>query len=180
MRLALVLLLLLSLVGCQPSIDAYHLDGINLSKAMVSDFRNKFGEEDDRTPLYIMGVPIHTRLRFVLQPDDAKRITSAPGGPLLVDEGSSLNVIRVWLPLPKSPKNFDDAKEKWGDPAHTSIVQPDQIGMLPANLSDMFYSVFELNGMEIGLFYEGEKDQIAMITWAPHLEDSNAPANSSN
>lgn len=170
---AIALITLLS--GCGPKFDERHLDGIDLSGATIAEFRRKYGPEDERNPLYVLGVPIFHRLRFRLAHEDAKRFTTAPSGPLFVDEGSSHNAIRVWLPLPKAPRSYEDAKNAWGDPKRSTIIQPSQVSTLPVNLVGMNYTEFEVTDMEVGLFYDGESDRIAMITWAPLLKDEEGP-----
>lgn len=162
------------LTGCGPGFDERHLDGIDLSGATIAEFRKKYGPEDERNELYVLGVPIFHRLKFRLHHDDAKRFTTAPSGPLFVDEGSSHNAIRVWLPLPKAPKSYEDAKGQWGDPKRNSIIRPSQASTLPVNLVGMNYAEFEINDMEVGLFYDGESNRIAMMTWSPLLKDEDA------
>lgn len=169
--------LLILLPGCGPKFDERHLDGIDLSGATVAEFRKKYGPEDERNPLYVLGVPVFHRLKFRLTHDDAKRFTTAPSGPIFVDEGSSHNAIRVWLPLPKAPRSYEDAKNQWGDPKHNSIIQPSQAATLPVNLVGLNYAEFEVNDMEVGLFYDGESSRIAMMTWSPLLKDEDPSQN---
>lgn len=172
MRLTALLVLLTLLTGCGPKFDERHLDGLDLSGATIGEFRNKYGFEEERQPLYILGVPVYHRLRFRLKHDDAVRITSAPSGPLFIDEGSSHNAIRVWLPLPKTPRTYQDAVARWNEPKTSTIIERSQASSLPANLVGMHYSEFEINDMEVGLFYDGESDRIALITWAPRPKDA--------
>lgn len=172
MRPWLVAIALISLLAaCGPSFDERHLDGIDLSSATIRDFRTKYGPEEERNPLYILGVPVYHRLRFRLRHEDAARITTAPSGPLFVDEGSSHNAIRVWLPLPKAPGSYEDARAKWDAPRRTIIIGAGQAATLPVNLVGMHYAEFDVQDMEIGAFYDGESDRIAMLTWAPVLMD---------
>lgn len=170
----------LMVAGCGPSFDERHLDGLDLSGATIAEFRNKYGPEDERTPLYVMGLPVYHRLRFKLQPEDASRITTAPSGKLFVDEGSSHNAIRVWLPLPKAPRSYEEALGRWDKPKRRTIIQPDQGSSLPLNLIGMRYAEFEVNDMEVGLFYDGKSDRIAMMTWAPLFKPEDEDAKQKN
>lgn len=169
------LALITLLPGCGPKFDERHLDGIDLSGATISQFRKKYGLEDERNELYVLGVPIFHRLKFRLRHQDARRFTTAPSGPLFVDEGSSHNAIRVWLPLPKAPRSYEDAKNQWGDPRRNTVIQPSQAATLPVNLVGMNYAEFEISDMEVGLFYDGESERIAMMTWSPLLRDEQTP-----
>lgn len=172
MRPWIAAIALVSIVtACGPTFDERHLDGIDLSGATIAEFRKKYGREDERNPLYVLGVPIFHRLRFRLQHEDAKRFTAAPSGPLFVDEGSSHNAIRVWLPLPKAPRSFEDARNQWGEAKRNTLIQPSQVSTLPVNLVGMNYAEFEVNDMEVGLFFDGESDRIAMMTWSPMLKE---------
>ncbi|HEY9898356.1 MAG TPA: hypothetical protein V6D00_04170 [Pantanalinema sp.] len=166
----------LMVAGCGPSFDERHLDGLDLAGATIAEFRAKYGPEDERTPLYVMGLPVYHRLLFKLLPEDASRITTAPSGKLFVDEGSSHNAIRVWLPLPKAPRSYEDALGRWDKPKRKTIIQPSAGGSLPLNLIGMRYAEFEVNEMEVGLFYDGESDRVAVMTWAPlfKAEDESA------
>lgn len=160
----------LMLAACGPSFDERHLDGLDLAGATIAEFRGKYGPEDERTPLYVMGLPVYHRLLFKLRPEDASRVTTAPSGKLFVDEGSSHNAIRVWLPLPKSPRNYEEALGRWDTPKRKTIIQPSAGASLPLNLIGMRYAEFEVGEMEVGLFYDGNSDRIAMMTWAPLLK----------
>lgn len=160
----------LLLTACGPSFDERHLDGLDLAGATIAEFRDKYGPEDERTPLYVMGLPVYHRLLFKLRPEDAGRISTAPSGKLFVDEGSSHNAIRVWLPLPKSPRSYEEAMSKWDTPKRRTIIQASEAGSLPLNLIGMRYAEFEVGEMEVGLFYDGASDRIAMMTWAPLLK----------
>lgn len=171
MRLAPLLILITMLTGCGPKFDERHLDGLDLSGATIGEFRHKYGMEEERVPLYILGIPVYHRLRFRLRNEDALRFTSAPSGPLYIDEGSSHNAIRVWLPLPKRPRSYEEVLGLWSEPKRSTIIRRSQGGSLPANLVGMHYAEFEINDMEVGLFYDGESDRIAMMTWAPLLKD---------
>jgi hypothetical protein len=162
------------LAGCGPSFDERHLDGLDLAGATIAEFRNKYGIEDERTPLYVMGLPVYHRLLFKLQPEDASRITTAPSGKLFVDEGSSHNAIRVWLPLPKAPRSYEEALNQWDKPKRKTIIQASEGGSLPLNLIGMRYAEFEVNEMEVGLFYDGESDRVAVMTWAPLFKAEDA------
>ncbi|MNY30885.1 hypothetical protein D3C86_1650200 [compost metagenome] len=91
-----------------------------------------------------------------------------------MDEGSSHNAIRVWLPLPKSPRSYEEALGRWDKPKRKTIIQPSAGGSLPLNLIGMRYAEFEVGEMEVGLFYDGDSDRIAMMTWAPLFKDEQA------
>jgi hypothetical protein len=175
-RVGLIVLSACLFAACGPSFDERHMDGIDLSSATVNDFRSRYGPEEERTEMFMMGVPVFHRLRFRLRHEDAARFTTAPSGPLFVDEGSSHNAIRVWIPLPKLPRSFDDAKDKWGEPATQSVIDRSASGNLPTNLTGLWYAEFQVNDMEVGVFYEGESSRIAMLTWAPHSHDTDASA----
>lgn len=176
MRRALGCLGLVSLLaGCGPSFDERHLDGLDLSGAVISEFRNRYGMEEERTPLYILGIEVFHRLRFRLRHEDATRFTAAPSGPLFVDEGSSHNAIRVWLPLPKAPRSYQDCLNKWGEPKRRVIIPPGgQDTSLPMNLVGMNFAEFEMRDTEVGVFYDGEQNRIAMITYAPIFREPGA------
>lgn len=165
------LLLACTLAGCGSSFDERHLDGLDLSGVTIGEIRNKYGLEEERTPLYVLGMEVFHRLRFRLRHEDATRFTAAPSGPLFVDEGSSHNAIRVWLPLPQAPRSYQDCVGKWGDPKRKIIIDTSQVNSLPMNLVGMNFGEFEVNEMEVGVFYDGESDRIAMITYSPSFHE---------
>ncbi len=164
-------LVLCGLTSCGgPRTDERHLDGIELANARIREFRERFGADEEVSPVYVLGVPIYQRHRFRLRPEDARRISGSARGPLFVDEGSSHNAIRVWLPLPRWPKSYADAREKWDIPRRYTTIESSVVSSLPLNLVGMNYAEFEVGDMEVGLFFDGEESRIACITWASALK----------
>lgn len=153
-----------------PMTDERHLDGIELSNARIREFRDRYGAEEEINPIYVLGIPIYQRHRFRLRPEDARRISGTSRGPMFVDEGSSHNAIRVWLPLPRWPRSYVEAREKWDMPKRFTTIIDSVASSLPLNLAGMSYAEFEVGDMEVGLFFDGEESRIACITWASALK----------
>ena len=94
-----------------------------------------------------------------------------------MDEGSSHNAIRVWLPLPRWPSSYVQAREMWDVPKRFTTIIDTVASTLPLNLAGMSYAEFEVDDMEIGLFFDGEESRVACITWASALKsDQPTPA----